>query len=303
MEDLSARTIIVVPIVVQDGSSKQARELSKAIYNLTEVGEVLVVNQGEKLEFDDRRISTRYTPKPLGIWGAVHSVYDELMRIASSSTKCIIVHNLAPLYFDPHAVRTVVCAFATQGVDHAVGCRADIAAALHADPNVGYSRALAECFLTALAGVVVYGDPAITPDGFTGLQAFSRFRYAAWDWKWLERTTWGGGLEGQLQTLAFNDLGGMYLAHVKIPHLVERTWDSTIGIDFSAVVNTFEGARQLPVFQNVSQDHAVRAIREFGSTFASQPWMNPETAADDILEILREYAEKVKEPFLRGVIT
>ncbi len=59
-----------------------------------------------------------------------------------------------------------------------------------------------------------------------------------------------------------------------------------------AVVAMLDQARNLPVLRDPPVEAVRRALDEFGSAFLNQPWMNPNTAAEEVRALLDFYNGK-----------
>ena len=297
---------IIVPIYVTEKDDPV--RLVGAIEALAPLGKVYVVNQNTRVAFPserDGRITVNYTKEALGIWGALHAAYRDFEKNGFRDFSGSVALNLAPLLFSPSDVSAVLKAVTRDDV-HAIGARDDIAATLAEDPLIGKSRALMECFFTALAGVQLekfHRGPFkqgrfYTPDGFTGLHAFLLPRYLESTWGWIERQSgkqpWGGALVSQIQTFYL----GVQVQAVPIKNTRPRTWASTLGTDMKAVANMLDKIRLLPIFDGTRARDVEDALDRFPEWFCDQPWLTRGTAAEEARTLLDEYNRTAKEPLL-----
>jgi len=287
------RVLIIVPIFVKP--EDDTAPLIRAIEELTADGVVYVSNQKERVEFPserDGKIIVVHTEQALGIWGALHVAWRNLAGIHMlGDLPEMVVLNLAPLAFTTGHIRAVMAPVQTGRTTHAIGERFDIAESLDKDPVVGRSRALLECFFTALASVrlkVPMTAPGgiLSPDGFTGLHAFTRARYEASTWEWIVRQAgkqpWGGALVSQVQSYARGTL----------PHPVrvltgQRTWASSLGADMKAVTAMLDKVRLLPFFDGVTKEEMEEAYKRLHA-FGEQPWFEKATAVYEVRKLLQE---------------
>ena len=289
-----SRAMVVTPVLVnpQDEFPPVLFDRICEVASIENVS-VLLVAQGGRVNFGALpNVRVLHVEKPLGIWGAIHRVYPLVEAAIMGGEIDAVVHNATPLYFGAQAVKRVLAAL--YPFEHVVGVRMHIASSLSSDPRIGRARALMECFLTVLAGILASKRPDFSEDGFSGLQGFSAERYMAWQWDWLEHTTWGGELEGQVQSVYF----GCALDFREIPDGVARTWPSTLGIDFRAVVSMIDQARNLPALQNPPREAVWCALEDMGTVFIRQPWMNAATAPDEVRALISAYNLTARGPYL-----
>ncbi len=151
-----AKTLIVTTIYTKP-EDETPPNLVQKICGLGEISdaEVLVIAQGKEIGFPSPRVRVEHVVKPLGIWGALRYAYPVVTDIIQKTGVKRIAHNLAPLYYGVEAAEDVLSRIGL--TDHTVGCRDDIASSLTDNPSVGKARALMECYLTALAGIVICG--------------------------------------------------------------------------------------------------------------------------------------------------
>lgn len=278
------RILVVVPVYVKPEEDAPA-DLIERLGSIREaVGALYVVTQGEKILFPEdlrKEIFVTHYDTPLGIWGAVYKVWN-IYHHNPYALKGIdrIVLNLAPLYFD----KEDICWIASGCTDHVVGWREDIASSLSDIPEVGRSRALIECFLTALAGIRIK-QPYFSRDGFSGLHAVSVPHFLTFGWDWLRKTTWGGAVMFQIHSMMHR----FSLEYQWIPNKISRTWESSLGNDARAVIHMLDQSRHLPIFEAVTSLEIQNALDVFPFVFKGQVWLNTETAKEEVKEILRHY--------------
>jgi len=282
--------LILAPVYAREEVPTRNIEL---LHELEEIGEVWVLLQVAQPNFTIGRGRIIHYSQPLDTWGALHQIYPEVLEYINREPRIVVHHQ--SLYFAQDTVARLVELFQETGISHVVACRQDLVSSLHQDPAVGLARALMECFLTAIASITLTGKADMTPDGFTGLQAFSPERYRLWNWDWISKTKWGGALESQVQSVE----RGFGLTFLPVPHQQDRDWSSSLGADRRAVVQMLDKARHLPILQNPSPEVVGRAFEEFPTAFAEQPWPNPSGTAGEVRMLLSFYNEQTEfEPYL-----
>lgn len=290
------KTLTISPIFVK--KDEDTKNLEDRINKLSQNGNVLVINQGEKIALNNPNVTIHHIEKPLGIWGALKEAYqlivenpegEKLYDKSFCDSLACVTHNLAPLYFESDITSKLQQEVLTKGYSHVVGWREDIASSLSDKPQVAYARALMECFLTSVAGTQSFGRPDFSLDGFTGLQAFSFDRYKALEWGWTDHTTWGGALQSQLQSYSKEQQKG--LNFTMVPHRTKREWTSYLGDDRTAVVRMLDQARQLPALKEHSAQSVRIALDYLPEAFALQPWLDKKTVVQDIRDLIKFYNE------------
>ncbi|MBI2053487.1 MAG: hypothetical protein HYT41_01955 [Candidatus Sungbacteria bacterium] len=277
--------LVVVPVFTPKGQSV-APSLTGILEELRDTCQsMIVVAQGEAINLP-ANIDILHLEEPAGIWGAIHAADEKIRDAIASHGISMVLLNLAPQYYLAEDAHTLGFVMESCYAYHIVGKRESIGYSLGS-----YTRGLIECFLTILAEIIT-DRVGILRDGFSGLQAFSADRWLEWDWRWVERTVWGGALEAQLQTVC----GGFDVDYLPIPHVVERTWASTLGEhEMRAVVSMLEQALELPVFQNIRRADVVRAAQGVRRKFEAQTWLAHDIAEDQTWECVEYYNEHVPE--------
>lgn len=273
--------MIVTPIYTPPGQAVSVTLVDR-LRELSHVGERLpVVAQGANIDHVLMSAEVMHSDEPLGIWGAVYAADAKIREAIQRHDVDAVALNLAPNYYSGFSTRMLAEMALYSMTPHAVGRRRNIAASLNSK-----ARALAECFLTYLAEIILGREGALR-DGFSGLHVISGARWLNWDWSWIEATTWGGALEAQCQSIT----DGEEVDYYPIPHLEERTWVSTLGDhEKRAVFSMLTRALKPPVFRgNIRHRDLRQAAFMVAERFRSQTWIDPATAEKEIYELVGFY--------------
>ena len=286
-------TLFISPIYMKG----EDEEITQAILKMAELGNVLVVNQGHRIDINFENVHIIYLPKPVGIWGANHVAF-KFVREQSQKFSQVerVLLNMSPKTFGREEVFVDMLKAVSQAKhviglrsdnNHSIGLRSNIAASLESE-----KRALLECFFSTLAGVLLGNNQAISRDGFTGLHAFTFDRYLESKWEWIKaqegKQPWGGALITQIQSYKRK----LEIAEVSIKQEPSRNWKTTLGdTEDEAVLNMLDKCRRLPLFRKAEKGAIETALRQFPLDFSNQPFID-ESASERVRELLVLYEHK-----------
>lgn len=263
---------IVYPTFVKKGGSSDLDRL----HEWSRVGDLFVINQGERIEVNDlpAGAAVTYSPDAKGTWGSQYwALFSEgwVERLLSYDWVIVCLQRT----WSPQIGRALVDRAVAENAIHAHAWRPDIAASLSADPEVGVARALLECWLTAAAQKALGVQPGTIKDGFSGLLALRAKEYVLperWTWTQDGQVNWGGALVTQLQALAKGQrlVGGLSPMH-EHRTAASHTFSESPQEAFNQMVKKVAGNMFLQ--KHITQDALSETADDLPGWFPDQDWL------------------------------